>query len=216
MSEPSPQTVAMRQAPAPEDQVRADFYALLSRLYAAAPDAALLRTIAEAGELPAADGQRPNGDLASAWRKLGQASEAMDPGAAAQEYQELFVGVGKSEVSLYASSYVPSVGTNALVEVRATLARLGLARKPGVGMYEDHLAAVCEIMRALIAGVPGAESAPPRPLVEQREFFGMHIAPWVFPCCSAIRACPIANYYLRVAEFTEFFMAIERDSLAIE
>src|SRR5215831_6590712 len=93
-------------APAPEDQVRADFYALLSRLYAAAPDAALLRTIADAGELHAADGQDPNAGLASAWRMLGQASEAMDPEAVAQEYQELFVGVGKSEVSLYASSYV--------------------------------------------------------------------------------------------------------------
>jgi TorA maturation chaperone TorD len=207
MSEPSP---------APEDQVRADFYALLSRLYAAAPDTALLRTIADAGELPAVDGQDANGGLASAWRMLGRASQAMDPRAAAQEYQELFVGVGKSEVSLYASSYVPSVGTNALVEMRARLARLGLARKPGVSMYEDHLAAVCEIMRVLIVGVPGTEAAPPRPLVEQREFFGMHVAPWVFACCSAIRTCPIANYYRRVAEFTEFFMAIERDSFAIE
>src|SRR5262249_51650972 len=101
----------MHQAVAPEDQVRADFYALVSRLYAAAPDAALLHTIEDAGELPAADGQDPTGDLASAWRMLVQASEAMDPGAAAQEYQELFVGVGRSEVSLYASSYVPSVGT---------------------------------------------------------------------------------------------------------
>ena len=27
---------------------------------------------------------------------------------------------------------------------------------------------------------------------------------------------PIANYYHRVAEFTQFFMAIERDSFAIE
>jgi hypothetical protein len=71
-------------------------------------------------------------------------------------------------------------------------------------------------MRVLIAGVPAAEATSPRPLVEQREFFGMHVASWVFACCSAIRACPIANYYRRVAEFTEFFMAIERDSFAIE
>jgi len=216
MTEPSPRPGAMRQAPAPEDQVRADFYALLSRLYAAAPDAALLRTIADAGELPVADGQDPNGGFAVAWRILGRASEAMDARAVAEEYQELFVGVGKSAVSLYASSYVPSAGTSALVELRATLARLGLARKPGVSMYEDHLAAVCEIMRVLIAGAPGASGAPPRPLAEQREFFGMHLVPWVFACCGAIRTCPIANYYRRVAEFTEFFMAIERDSFAIE
>jgi len=206
----------MRQAPAPEDQVRADFYALLSRLYAAAPDAALLRTIADAGEMAVADGQDPNGGFAVAWRMLGRASQAMDPRAAAEEYQQLFIGVGKSEVSLYASSYVSPGAANPLVEVRARLARLGLARKPGVSMYEDHLAAICEIMRVLIAGAPGADTAPPRSLVEQREFFGMHVAPWVFACCSAIRTCPIANYYLRVAEFTESFMAIERDSFAME
>ena len=216
MTEPPPQTVAMRRAVAPEEQVRADFYALLSRLYAAAPDAALLRTIADAGELPLADGQDPNGDFAVAWRMLGRASQAMDPRAATQEYQDLFIGVGKSEVSLHASAYLPSAGTNALVEVRARLARLGLARKPSVSMYEDHLAALCEIMRVLIVGGPGADAAPPRALAEQREFFGMHVAPWVFACCNAIRACPIANYYRRVAEFTDSFMAIERDSFAIE
>ena len=216
MSEVPPPAAAMRQAPAPEDQVRADLYALLSRLYAGAPDAALLRTIADAGELPVADGQDPHGGFASAWRLLGRASEAMDAGAAADEYQELFVGVGKSEVSLYASAYLPSRGTSALAEVRASLARLGLARKPGVSMYEDHLAAVCEIMRVLIAGAPGVSGAPPRSLAEQREFFGMHVGPWVFACCNAISACPIANYYRRVAEFTEIFMAIERDSFAIE
>ena len=35
----------------PEDQARADFDALLARLYAAEPDAALLRSIASADEL---------------------------------------------------------------------------------------------------------------------------------------------------------------------
>ena len=62
----------------------------------------------------------------------------------------------------------------------------------------------------------GPDAAPPHPLADQRDFFGMHVAPWVFACCNAIRSCPIANYYRRVAEFTEFFMAIERDSFAIE
>ena len=216
MTEPSMQAVAMDQAPAPEDQARANFYALLSRLYAAAPDAALLRTLADAGELPTAEAEGPAAGLASAWRLLGTASAAMDPEAAADEYQSLFVGVGKSEVSLHASAYVPSAGTSALAEVRGTLARLGLARKSGVSLYEDHLAAMCETMRVLIAGSDGTDAAAPHSLADQREFFGMHLAPWVFACCNAIRSCPIANYYRRVAEFTEFFMAIERDSFAME
>ncbi len=46
----------------PEDQARADFYALLARLFAAAPDAALLAAIAAAAPLapdaPGGDGSR--------------------------------------------------------------------------------------------------------------------------------------------------------------
>ena len=58
--------------------------------------------------------------------------------------------------------------------------------------------------------------APDRFESEQREFFESHVRPWVFNCCTAIQKSPVANYYRRVAEFTQVFMAIERDSFAIE
>ena len=48
----------------PEDQARAEFYALLSRLYAAAPDASLLAAIAAADELEIASQDGPAADLA--------------------------------------------------------------------------------------------------------------------------------------------------------
>ena len=213
MTEPQTATVGLSHPIAPEDKARADFYALLSRLYAAAPDDALLRAIAGAGPLPIAVDHGPALDLATSWGVLGAASAAMDPGAASEEYQELFIGVGKSEVSLHASAYLPSTGRSELATVRATLADLGLGRKSGVNVYEDHLAAVCETMRVLIAGGAGLE---PFGLAEQRQFFDAHVGSWVFACCTAIKACPIANYYRRVGQFTEFFMAIERDSFAIE
>jgi TorA maturation chaperone TorD len=198
---------------APEDQARADFYALLARLYAEAPDAALLSSIAACDQL-SADAESEGGRaLAESWRKLIAASTAMDPAAAADEYQNLFVGVGKSEVSAYASAYVKSPGRTPLIEIRASLAKLGLARQSGVNMYEDHLAAVCETMRALITGAGQGE---PFAFAEQRDFFESHVQPWVFDCCTAIQNSPIANYYRRVAEFTQLFMAIERDSFAIE
>jgi TorA maturation chaperone TorD len=198
---------------APEDQARADFYALLARLYAEAPDAALLSSIATGGEL-AADAESEDGRaLAESWRKLIAASMAMDAAAAADEYQNLFVGVGKSEVSAHASSYLKAPGRTPLIEIRGSLAKLGLARQSGVNMYEDHLAAVCETMRALITGAGQGE---PYAFAEQREFFEYHVGPWVFDCCTAIQNSPIANYYRRVAEFTQLFMIIERDSFAIE
>jgi TorA maturation chaperone TorD len=196
---------------APEDRARADYYALLSRLYADPPDAELLRAIAQSSE--GAGIEMAEQPLALAWAVLGAASAAMDPAAASEEYQELFIGVGQSAVSLHASAYVLHTGRNSLVEIRAALARLGLGRQAGVNLYEDHLAAVCETMRVLIAGAPGVQ---PFSLAQQREFFGMHVRPWVFACCTAIKDCAIANYYRRVAEFTDSFMAIERDSFAID
>ena len=198
---------------APEEQARADFYALLARLYAAAPDAALLSSIAVCDELSAdAEGEAGRA-LAETWRRLIAASTAMDPAAAADEYQTLFIGVGKSEVSAHASAYVKFPGSSPLIEVRAALARLGLARQSGVNIYEDHLAAVCETMRVLITGAGGGE---PFAFAQQREFFESHVKPWVLDCCTAIQNSPIANYYRRVAEFTQLFMVIERDSFAIE
>jgi len=197
----------------PEDQARADFYALLGRLYAGAPDATLLRAIAVAGELEVSSADEAAKEFARSWRDLARASDAMDPEAATQEYQDLFVGVGKSEVSLYASSYLARPGGNLLAELRGRLAALGLSRRQEVPLYEDHLATVCEVMRALVAGAPGVA---PVPVQEQREFFFAYAVPWVFECCTAIRNSSIANYYRRVAEFTQLFMAIERDSYAID
>jgi TorA maturation chaperone TorD len=213
VSAPQAPIVGLSHSITPEDKARADFYALLSRLYAAAPDAALLRAIAGADALPIAVDRGPALDLATSWGALGAASAAMDAAAAAEEYQDLFIGVGKSEVSLHASAYLPSTGRSELATVRATLGDLGLGRKSGVNVYEDHLSAVCETMRVLIAGGAGLE---PFALADQRRFFEAHLASWVFACCTAIKACPIANYYRRVGQFTEFFVVIERDSFTIE
>jgi len=196
-----------------EDEARANFYALLGRLYASAPDAALLRAIAGADELPVEPGGGAAETMAQAWRTLVAASAAMDPDAAAQEYVDLFVGVGKSEVGLHASGYLSRPGTSVLAELRSELARLGLARQPGVSVFEDHLAAILEVMRALVGGAP---EMGPSPLPEQRKFFDAYVAAWAPACCTAIIQSPVANYYRRVAQFTDSFVAIERDSFAIE
>jgi TorA maturation chaperone TorD len=197
----------------PEDQARADFYALLARLYAAAPDARLLAAIAGAGPLDAdAGGEDANG-IAVAWDSLRAASADADPVAIAEEYQALFIGVGKSEVSLYASHYLGPQSGRPLAELRATLARLGLARRPEQSEFEDHLSVVLETMRMLVAG---DGDRPPMPIADQRAFCERHLLPWVFNCCSAITQNSIAKFYRRVASYTSVFMALERDSFAIE
>jgi TorA maturation chaperone TorD len=203
---------------APEDQARADFYALLARLFADPPDAALLSAIAHAaplgGDAATGHADAPAPSLAAAWEALRAASAAMDPDAVVDEYNDLFIGVGKSEVNLHASHWLTGfMMERPLVEVRAALVGLGLGRRDAASLLEDHLAALCETMRILIAG---QGDRAPSTIAEQRDFFARHIAPWAFSCCTAIDSCPVANYYRQVAQFAERYMALERDSLAIE
>jgi TorA maturation chaperone TorD len=194
----------------PEDETRARFYALLGRLYARGPDAPLLAALAGSPAWPDHGG---DGGLGAAWNKLILASRAMDADAAAQEFTEMFIGVGKSPVNLHASHWIAGfMMEKPLAELRGSLAELGLARRPGADVLEDQLAALCETMRILIAGEGERE---PATVAVQRAFFERHIASWVFDCCNAIRDCPLANYYRRVAEFTIVLMTVERDSLAI-
>ena len=204
----------LNRAVDPEDQARADFYALLSRLYACAPDASLLAAIAAADALDVATGDGPAASLARAWRTLIAASAVMDPAAASIEYQALFVGLGQSEVSLHGSTYVRAAkGGPLLVQIRDSLTQLKLVRQPGVTMFEDHLAAVFETMRVLITGLGQPDAFA---FDVQREFYQRNIDPWAASCCNAICSKALANYYVRVAQLTDSFMAVERDSFAMD
>lgn len=201
--------VALHPALSEEDRGRAELYALLGRLYTAAPDAPLLAAIGASNSWPDAD----HNPLAAAWNRLVDASRAMDAEAAEQEYTDLFVGVGKAEVNLHAGYWMPDAVPRPLVAIRDELARLGLARAHESAVYEDHLGALCETMRLLIAGVPGRD---PEPVAAQREFFNRFIGGWTERCCTAITQSEIANYYRRVAQFHGLYVALERDSFAID
>ena len=99
-----------------------------------------------------------------------------------------------------------------LVEVRSDLAALGLSRKGASTMLEDHVSALFETMRLLIEGDGDRR---PGDVADQKRFFEHHIDPWIADLCTALRQTPLANFYRPVGEFTESFMAIERDSFAI-
>jgi TorA maturation chaperone TorD len=203
----------------PEDQARADFYALLARLFADAPDRALLAAIAAAPPLEPAtildsETASPAERLAASWDALRAASAAMDAEAAKYEYDELFVGVGKSEVNLHASHWLTGfMMEKPLADVRSELARLGVGREPSATLVEDHLSPLCEVMRLLITG---RDDRRPATVSEQRAFFARFLQPWTSRCCAAISQHPIANYYRRVGQFADAFLAIERDALALD
>jgi TorA maturation chaperone TorD len=99
------------------------------------------------------------------------------------------------------------------VELRHDLAALGLGRKPESTQVEDHLSALFETMRLLIEGDSGR---PPANLGAQKGFFDAHIDSWVRDLCAAIDDCSLANFYRPVGQFADKFMALERDSFAID
>ncbi len=195
----------------PEDHGRANFYALISRLFADAPDQALLRAIASAAPLPSDDSGEP---LALAWSKLIAAASVMDADAAREEYDALFIGVGKAPVNLHASHHLTGfMMETPLADVRDTLSTLGFARLESQTVVEDHLAALLEVMRLLIVG---ADGVAPAALSTQKQFFETHIATWFELCCSAIMKSPLANFYSLVAQFESSFLLVEREGFAID
>ncbi|NIO43776.1 MAG: hypothetical protein GTO41_28635, partial [Burkholderiales bacterium] len=88
-----------------EEQARANVYALLSRLFVAPADADLLRGIAS-GDGSAHEAQAHDaGDFAISWRDLIKIAGDTQHTAVADEYHQLFVGTGRSEISLYVGAY---------------------------------------------------------------------------------------------------------------
>ena len=203
--------VAFRAYVSPEDHGRANFYALISRLFAAAPDQALLAAMAGSPPLATDD----NGaELPQSWSKLISASTAMDEDAASDEFEKLFMGVGKAPVNLHASHHLTGfMMEQPLADVRGTLATLGFARVETQTMVEDHLSALTEVMRLLIVGGDGVQ---PSSVSAQRQFFSAHIEPWFEICCAAISKSSLANFYTVVAQFARSFLQVERDAFAID
>jgi len=208
MSAPPLARVRVQRPLSAEDTGRADFYALLARLFHAAPDARLLETLSLA---PPLEGDAA---LGKAWSALLAASAAFDAEAALEEYEALFGGVGRARVSIFAGAYAGnSLARNPRVRLIADMSALGLSRQAGSSEPEDHFAALLDVMRILAAGGAGRESAP---LSEQKAFFAAHLARTLPKFLVALAGAEGANYYRRVAAFAEAFAAIEQQSFELD
>lgn len=192
-------------SPEPEDQARAGCYALLARLFHAGPDRELLDAIT------AADAAGEGTALARAWRELATAARAADPEAACLEYDDIFVGTGKSEITPYATHYLAGTGQEKILAgLKQELLALGLSRVPQAHEPEDHMAALFEVMRHLVL-----RSAEDTFMEKQKQFFGRYLER-VFPLfCDAISANGKADFYKRVAVFARAFLEVETESLKV-
>ncbi|MGH8630039.1 MAG: TorD/DmsD family molecular chaperone [Burkholderiales bacterium] len=179
----------------PEEAARANFYALLARLFYAPPDAPLLKAIAT---------ETMEGDLAGPWSDLAKAAAQADPEAVREEYETAFIGTGKAPVTLYTSAYTIRYSSEVpLAALRGELAALGLARRAEAREPEDHIAALCDTMRHLVAEQKNDLDA-------QRRFFSRWIAPAVEPLCSAIERSDKTAFYKPVARFAKSFLLLEQ------
>jgi TorA maturation chaperone TorD len=192
---------------APEDRARADLYALIARFFYAPPDSHLLEALAEADEIV---GEDDSVALAEAWRRLQAACAATDEEAAQEEYDALLIGVGKAVVPPYIGAHVDKMGAESLlVGLREFLRERGLGRQASVSEPEDHIAALCEVMRHLI-------SVQQATIEEQRDFFERFIQPGAPQLCAAIEAAAEANFYRTLARFAATFFALERTAFEMQ
>ena len=189
-----------------EEQARANVYALLSRLFVAPADSNLLRGIASADDSENEGQAQDSGEFALAWRDLMEAADNTGETAVADEYHQLFVGTGRSEISLYMGAYTArsSVDTT-LVGLRGFLTEHGLQRRSGVNEPEDHIAMLFEVMRFLI-------DERHTVVDQQKRFFDQFIWPGGVPLCDAISEHSQARFFRSVARFTKCFLCVEHDA----
>jgi len=182
-----------------EETARADLYGLLATLYSAPPSQDLIDTIASA---------RSEGDgvLQQAWAELVGVCRIAQAEAVRDEYESLFIGVGKPEVMLYGSYYLSGfLMEKPLAALRTDLANLGLERDESVPETEDHIAMLCEVMRYLIASNDIAQAS----LASQQAFFAAHMQPWLIRLCDAIDTHPSSRYYRAVTGLARAFFDVE-------
>ena len=184
----------------PEELARANFYGLISRLFYAAPDSKLLAEINRGSESTPDENES---ELAVAWRRLQQSCRSAYPAILRQEYDSVFVGVGKAEITPYLSGYAEPAGPDRyLVRLRDQLSAWGLARKERVFEVEDHVSGICDVMRWLIE----AQHA----LDDQRRFFQEFAYPGVMGFCAALQKSPSAVFYKDVGALTGSFYDLEK------
>lgn len=187
-------------AQALDEPPRVNAWSILGRLLAAPPDEQVLEMLSQA------DGDALAGDnlLAVSWDMLAKAAAKASPAELEDEYQDLFIGVGRGELMPYASWYLTGfLMEQPLARLRDELGMLGFARREGVTEPEDHAAALCDVMAMICTGDEAA------PVEVQTGFFSRHIAPWMGRFFRDMQQAPSARFYRAVGQFGEQYLVLE-------
>ena len=192
-----------------EQRYRASAYALLAGLLRAAPDQALLDTVSELSP-DGDDADEDSGDeLGVAMSSLAAAARGRDLALLEQEYNNLFIGVGKGEVVPYGSWYLTGfLMEQPLSDLRDDLRALGFERNDNTHEPEDHAAALFEVFSGMISE---SSSLPP-----QQVFFEKHMRPWLERFFADLGKARSADFYRSVAQFGAAFLKLESAYLSMQ
>ncbi|HIF9187239.1 TPA: TorD/DmsD family molecular chaperone [Photobacterium damselae] len=180
--------------------LRIEIYNLLAHLLRQSPSQDVLDWLADLDVEGTNDPHQSS--MAAAWPLLKLAAQKATPIAVAEEYQDLFIGIGRGDVLPYGSWYLTgSLMEMPLAHLRSDLKQLGYERNESVKEPEDHIAALLEVMAMLVEG--GDEHL-------QRTFFNRHLAPWCEKVSTDIKTAKSAVFYTAVGELALQFLTVEK------
>jgi TorA maturation chaperone TorD len=188
-----------------EDILRADMYDFLASVLRTEPSDELI------SEVEVLDGDRT--PIGSACLTLAHLAKNLDNGAIRNEYVELFIGVGRGEILLFASFYLTGfLNDKPLANLRAEMAAIGIKRADAVKEPEDHIASLFDIMSGLIRGSYGRCYT----IGEQATFFRKHIEPWAGLLMSDIEGAKSAVFFAPVGTVGSAFLEIESQAFSMD
>ena len=190
---------------AEEDRIRGNVYAVLGNLLAGPPDDALLETLRGISPEPGDESL-----LAASWQLLAVAASRASRQELREEYDALFIGVGRGEIVPYGSWYLTGfLMEQPLAQLRGDLRLLGIERQPGVCEPEDHAAALCDTMALLING------DAPATLGQQHHFYARHLEPWLPRFFRDLQQAASARFYRAVGQLGEQFIGVESQAFRV-
>jgi len=187
-----------------EQRYRASAYALLAALLRAAPDQALLEHVSKLS--PSAEVE-PDA-LAEAMAQLAAAAPTFDEDQLEDEYNNLFIGIGKGEIVPYLSWYLTGfLMEQPLSDLRDDLAALGFERSENTHEPEDHISAIFEVFSVMISDASS--------FTDQQRFFEKHMKPWLQRFFTDLEKARSADFFKPVARFGAAFIELEQDYLSM-
>nr|WP_319556163.1 molecular chaperone [uncultured Vibrio sp.] len=178
-----------------EQTLRTEIYLILSALFRSAPTEEMLEFLKSLQVEPSASAMQ------QAWIALQLAAEKADRETLEDEYQDLFIGIGRGEVVPFGSWHrTGSMMEKPLADIRHDLDLLGIERAENVKEPEDHISALCEVMAMLTDEEEGLQQA----------VFNKHIAPWFKAFTHQLENAESADFYQPAAQLCDAFLTLEQ------